>query len=191
MTTHMILVFFSLWFGFWNCARGRKLFGLTDSTEIGRMVAMMMMALAVSVISMLLPEAMAVLFVWSFLTLLLWCSPGWDAYWSVTIGQSAPPVKAFAPVDYLMALPPFNKLKGRLWGLVAFTLRMQLILPYYAGCMWYLGHDDRLIYLPLTLTLALPYYILGLLIPVRYVIPAAEIGTGIIIGALSFFLFGH
>ena len=176
------------WFGFWNCARGRKLFDLTTSTETGRIVSMTMMALGNVVLHPLTPDNI-IIFIASFATLLLWCSPAWDAYWSVTIGQSQPPVKCFAPVDFIMSLPPFNKLKGRRWGLVAFTLRMQLILPYFILNMWLLDNFDRLPYLGGALALALPYYILGYILPVRFVIPNAEIGTGLILGALSFLMF--
>lgn len=177
--------------GFWNCARGRKLFNLTTSTEIGRLVSMTMIALAGA--TLVLPATLpaACVFIWSILALMLWCSPAWDAYWSVTIGQSKPPVKCFAPVDYIMAIPPFNKLQGRLWGLVAFTLRMQLILPLFIGNMWILHHFGRIEYLPLAAALALPYYVLGYLIRVQYVIPASEFCTGMIIGLTLALINGH
>lgn len=182
------LIAMMVWFSFWNCARGRKLFGLTTSTETGRIVSMTMMAFGNVMLHPLTPDNILI-FAASFAMLMLWCSPGWDAYWSVTIGQSTPPVAAFAPVDYIMGLPPFKWLKGRWWGLAAMTLRMQLILPYFVLNMCLLDHFDRLLYLGSALALALPYFIFGCILPVRYVIPAAEIGVGLLIGGLSFLMF--
>lgn len=177
---------FAAWFGFWNCARGRKLFGLTDSTAIGRIISTCMMAALPAM--MLLPDvdSMTLMWGWIWLMLMVWCTPAWDNYWSVTIGDRLPPVTCFAPVDWLMSEFPWDRFKGRIWGLVALTLRMMLILPAFVGEMIYLGHYNRWEWLLCSLLMGIPYYISGYVSPRKYVIAAAEIGTGAIIGIMAF-----
>jgi hypothetical protein len=99
---------FSLWFGLLNCARGRLLFGMTTSTVISRIVATAGMAMGVAAITL---DPFAALFSW--LSLMLWCTPAWDAYWSAEIGN--------------------DPSHSRLWGLGMMTLRMLLARRAFLG----------------------------------------------------------
>lgn len=156
----------ALWCGFWNCARGRKLFNTTSSTFIGRLVATHFMGLGAMVISLGTPFHMATIMLWTWGTLLLWCTPAWDAYWSAEIGD--------------------DPNHSRLWGLAAMSLRMTLAAPCLIGLAYLTGHMDRAGYAAGSLLLGLPYYISGFVSPRKYVISIPETVVGMILGVLIF-----
>ncbi len=162
----MLMIPFALWFGFLNCARGRKLFNTTTSTEVSRLIATLGMVLATGALLMPNVNQMGVVTLWTWATLMLWCSSGWDALWSAAIGDD------------------LNH--SRLWGLGALTLRMTLAAPCLIGLAWLTGHS----YTPITgvLLLGLPYYISGYITPRKYVISAAESVTGMLLGGLVYLM---
>lgn len=161
----MTLLFFIFSFAILNLGRGRKFFNLTDSTVVGRLISTFLMAMVVSFYSIVdLPQA-AILFAWSWFSLMLWCTPGWNRYWSAAIGH--------------------EQIYSRGWGLGALTIRMSLIFPYLIGLMKITNDYSNWLYLLGAFTLALPYYLFGYWYP-KNPIPLAEIGTGAILGSLTY-----
>lgn len=145
-------------FAILNRARGTKLFGKTTSTVIGRLVATWLMALLILfVLAIEGKEALwGGLYAWG--TLMLWCTPGWDAEWAATIGN--------------------DPIHSRIWGLYHLIIRMQLILPFFLGMAYFF--DTSYFWALGSLTLGLPYYIAGYaskLKPILY----AELGVGALI----------
>lgn len=141
-------------FGFLNRARGSRLFNYCNSTVFTRLVATFGMGLCVLAASASYAAAL-----WAWASLMLWCTPAWDKYWSEAIGNS--------------------QTHSRLYGLMQMTIRQLLILPCFFGLEYITGASYWLS-LP-ALLLGLPYYLSGFL-GSSYVITYAEYGVGAIIG---------
>lgn len=161
MTNGFLLV---IAFAVLNRARGSRLFELTSSTGVSRIVATFLMAAATT--SLVFPDRMLFVMPWVWVSLLVWCTPAWDAYWSAEIGD--------------------DPKHSRLWGLGMMTLRMALVMPCLTGLAVLSGHTDRALFANGALLLGLPYYLLGFIVPVGYVIFASELTVGAILGALVF-----
>lgn len=151
---YLIIPFFSIL----NRARGTKLFGLTNSTTIGRLVATFGMAMAVALSDV--PNALYTLPV-AWLTLFLWTLPAWDAYWSAEIGN--------------------DPLHSKFWGLWHMALRMILAAPCILG-LAYIEHGSYYWALGTPL-LALPYLVFGLF-KTQYTVPCSEYTVGAMLGFL-------
>ncbi len=164
----MHLAIFMISFAFFNCARGRRFFDLVSSTVEGRLIAMTGMAATVALYYLSEPVLSFEIFSIALITLMLWCTPAWDAYWSAAIGND-----------------PEN---SRLWGLAAMSGRMLLAIPCIAGLAWITGHDDRSWLVGGTPLMGLPYYIFGYMKLGKYTIAASELAVGAILGALVFFV---
>ena len=151
---------FSLWFAILNRARGSQLFGYVNSTVEGRLVSMGLMALTTA---LLVPLHFLTVFPWTFATLMLWCSPRWDALWAKTIAGS-----------------------NRILGLAELSVRMLLAAPCIIGLAYLSEHMDKAWLALATAFLAVPYYIFGYLTPGANVIRNSELAAGAILGALVF-----
>ncbi len=150
-------------FALLNRARGTRIFNLTSSTVAGRMVAMMGMAILTVIRHTPEPEDVALALVIYFLLLMLWASPAWDEYWAAEIGT-----------------PPHSKK----WGVAMMTLRMSLILPFYAFIALQDGWDNGWMSMSWVL-LSLTYLVSGFMYKHtnNTVIAAPELVNGAIIGA--------
>lgn len=184
----------SLWCGLCNCARGRRLFGLTSSTELSRIISMFGISLAVAGMQITSLMHVARLLIWSWTTLMLWCSPSWDRYWSACFGyNTALTQKGWAPVDWIMARiwpTPSGGHVLRLWGLLAMTLRMSLVVPFFLG-LAYIGGSSLYIAAFAFSLLALTYYISGYVIPTsHYIVAAPEWVNGMILFITAYFIMG-
>lgn len=168
-----------------NRARGTQLFGLTTSTEAGRLVSMYGMAMLVAFLAFLSSETdthALMTFIVSFAGLLLWCTFGWDNYWSAAIGNPTDITKpTFAPVDWIMSKLPAMPL--RLWGAIAMGLRQSLATPTIAAIACIAGHPEHAIYGLATLFFGFIYMATGYG-PNRYAIPIAEPFVGATLGFL-------
>lgn len=152
---------FSTAFAILNRARGSKLFDFTDSTEIGRLVSTGVMSLMTALLFLPQNEIVITAQIITWACLMLWCSFGWDKYWSATIGHD-----------------PHH---SRLWGLGMLTLRMSIGAPaiIYPAVLSF--HPENYWYALGVLTLGLPYYLWGYIYP-RAPIPAAEYTVGALLG---------
>lgn len=157
----MLSLLFIAVFAVLNRARGSRLFGLTDSTEIGRIVSMFLMALVTSLYAALNTEVILYVVLFVFAGLLLWASPAWDSLWSAEIGND----------------PNHSKL----WGLARMTIRQMLILPTLIGFAFLVQHTSNLPWTFLVLTYALPYLVFGA-IDKETAIPRSEYTIGALIG---------
>lgn len=160
---------FCIWFAILNRARGSQLFGYTDSTVIGRLVAALGMAISVYILSLFdgISNIHAVIvFFWTIGALMFWMVPRWDAYWSAEIGN--------------------DPKHSRLWGLATMTLRMLLAAPCIIGLAYLSEHIDKAWLALATAFLAVPYLIFGYLTPGANVIRNSELAAGAILGALVF-----
>lgn len=144
-----------------NRMRGSRIYNLTTSTELGRIVSAMGFGLLASFLEIGNNILMLEMFAWVFLSILLWSTPAWDKYWSEEIGH--------------------DPNHTRLYGLMQMTIRMQLIVPCFIGIAFISGHLEQLVYLPLTLLLGIPYYIWGY-ISKNYAIPFSEYTIGGMLG---------
>ena len=106
----------------------------------------------------------AFIFLWTWASLMLWCSFGWETYTSAAMG--------------------FPNGHSRLWGLATTTLRMLLIVPCIAGDALLSHHS--LLPVILSFTLGLPYYLFGYLTPGTNTTRNAELTVGAIISAMIF-----
>src|SRR5262245_52176304 len=87
----MTALIVALLFAFLNRARGSRLYGLTDSTALARLVSTHFMGVIAGTLALQQdpgnPAHMAAVTLWTWGTLMLWCTPAWDAYWSAAIGN--------------------------------------------------------------------------------------------------------
>ncbi len=161
------MIIFCLFCGICNRARGSKLFGLTSSTEISRILSMLGIAIGTAILTFNKNWShFDVVLFWAFICLMLWCTPAWDSLWGQTITGSA---------------------SNRLRGLAKLALRMSLAAPCMIGLAYLTGHIEHVAYSVATSLLAVPYYIFGYLLPQyngRYAVPAAELTAGAILGAI-------
>jgi hypothetical protein len=173
-----------------NRARGSKLSGLTTSTVLGRVVCTLAMAISAACA---ITATFKSCVLWLWFSLMIWCTPAWDNYWSAAIGNLTDVnKKSFAPVDWLMKKIPYFSLlyaaagtnrQLRLWGLAAMTLRQLLVVPAVAGYAIMIGRPERAIYAVAALLMGLPYYACGYLCkknPIAY----SELSSGFILGAM-------
>lgn len=146
-----------------NRARGTKLFNLVNSTVIGRLLSTMLMAVSASLA--VIPETLLMLevFGWLWASLMLWCTPAWDKYWSAAIGHDP---------DH-----------SRLWGLAMMTLRMTLGAPAIIGLAFIINKPLHAYYALGTLFMGLPYYVFGYLRPQKP-IDYSEPVVGAILGLM-------
>lgn len=164
----MISVIVSLFFGILNCAAGRKFFGSTESTEVGRIIAVTLMGLIAGILAAIKGHDSDVIAFWVALSLLFWRTGGWDADWSAAIGND-------------LGHPGFI---GRLWGLGRLTSRMCAGMPCIVVLASLIGHPELAIYSMGMLLLGVPYFISGYIIPRKYVIAFPEMVVGGVIGKL-------
>lgn len=164
----MRLIFFAAIFGILNCARGRKLFDLTNSTVVSRLASTSLMAITASFLQIPDLFMMTNVFIIVFAGLMLWCTPAWDKYWSEEIGND----------------PNYS----RLWGLRDMTFRMLLALPVLITLPIVTHHYGRLPIAAGALLLGLPYYIFGYMKLGRFTIAASEFVVGVILGSLILFI---
>lgn len=147
-----------------NRARGSKFFGLTESTEFGRIIATFIMALAMGFVYYV-PNYMkmdvSIMFSWPLLV--LWATFGWDAYWSAEIGND--PVHS----------------EG--WGVKEMAFRMCWAIPSMVVYCWLSNHWEGLVYAAGIPLMALPYYLYGKLTK-RWVIELSEPTNGLLMGYL-------
>lgn len=141
-------------YGLLNRARGTKIWTLTSSTIIGRVVSMGLIALSNTCVCWKLKQisgvSLAIEGLGSLVLLLLWCTSAWDALWGQTMDTTKPVTGS------------------RLNGLFKFTIRMALILPYMA-LQRYMGFGLSDIafsdlWALLWLTMAFWYYLSGKII---------------------------
>lgn len=153
-------------FSILNRARGSQIFGLTDSTTMGRVVSSFGMAMIAGFMDI---RHASYIYCWSWLTLFLWMLLGWDKYWSAEIGND--PVHS----------------KG--WGIANMLWRMALIIPYFVGLAYISGHSDRVWLAAGSLLFWAPYYIIGSFSK-PHVIPWSEYIIGAMIGSLTLLIAG-
>ena len=158
----ILYVFTIIVFAFLNRARGSQLYGFVNSTEVGRLISVSVMAFILSLFYMPDIKMMAIVFLAEFAALMLWCSPLWDKYWGEEIGDSLT--------------------HSRLYGLMQMTLRMSLIIPAIA-IMAYPEAYNLIFALGFPI-LAIPYYIFGYLTPGANVIRNSELAVGAMLGFL-------
>lgn len=151
-------VFFILLCSAMNRARGSQFWNMVPSTVGSRLLAMGTMAIALSAIKLNMLYSPVVLG-----GMMLWCTPGWDKYWSEEIGNSAT--------------------HSRLYGLMQMACRQMLILPCLAAVAQIAGGGDHFLYCLGAPLLALPYYIIGGLYKAESV-ELSEYVNGAIIGML-------
>lgn len=161
---------FAIAYAFLNRARGSKLFGYTNSTTVARMVSMSGMAFLTTF--RYLPGTaleFVELFSGCLALLMLWCAPAWDSYWSAAIGN--------------------EPLQNRLSGTLKMSVRMSLILLYYAFVVWFTGAPIwHMVYATSFLLMGITYYFSGLYTPGVNVIRNPELANGGIIGAITFLI---
>lgn len=157
----MLFLAFISAFAFLNRARGTQLFGLTDSTIVGRLVSMMGMALLTSFLFMHNSILMLSAFLGTWAFLMLWCSPLWDKFWNIEIGNS--------------------DTHSRLYGLMQMTIRMSLAVPTILFIAGLSGHQFNTFYAFGALTLGFPYYLYGY-IRSSNPIPYSEYTVGSMLG---------
>lgn len=161
----LVIISFIAAFAILNRARGTQLFNATSSTVIGRLVSTLGMSLLTAATASHEPILFATFLAWTWASLMLWCTPAWDAYWSAAIGHD-----------------PAN---SRLWGLTAMTLRMTLAVPSIVGLAYLSAQPFHSIYASGILLMGLPYYLAGYLNP-KNPIGMAEPMVGAILGLLIF-----
>jgi hypothetical protein len=182
-------------FALLNRARGTKLYGLTNSTVVGRLVATLGMGVLASLCVMPDSEMMLEVGVWTWLSLFLWAIPAWDNYWGAAIGSVFNPDEpAFAPVDWLLRVMPWfstvyaataSDLRRRLWGATAMGLRQMLATPGLAHLAFIAGHPDRAWYAICPLAFGLFYLAAGYLKVLKQTsVAVAEYGIGAALGFL-------
>lgn len=124
-----------LWMAICNRARGSGIYDHVESTTLTRLIATFGMAFSTA----LWCQNILLVTVWLWASLMLWCVPAWDAYWSAAIGN--------------------DPKHTRLWGLNAMTLRQCLGIPALAGFCYLVGGNPWFIAFPVLY--GLPYYIWG------------------------------
>lgn len=156
----MIESIFCVLCAFMNRARGTKLFEMTRSTTIGRIVSMGGIAFVAHLYALMHGYSLFIsvgVFAWVWASLMLWCVWGWDDLWSATIGDQPD--------------------KSRLWGLAHLALRMIWGVPCIVGLALLAGHPFAAIWALGVPLLALPYYVWGF-VPHQYTINNAEMTVG-------------
>lgn len=147
-----------------NRGRGSQFGTHVPSTVESRVLAAFLSAASTLLLTTAFSESRAVgIALWIMATMLLWCTPAWDKYWSEEIGHSLT--------------------HSRLYGLMQMTLRQLLILPCLLGVAVISGHYDRSWYALGALSLGLPYYLSGYEFPAAP-IKISEYAVGAIIGLI-------
>lgn len=137
----MLTFFYCLTIALLNCARGRKLFDETKSTFITRLVSTFGMALATGFLTFHDYRLFDFTVLWTWASLMLWCSFAWMALLSATIGS--------------------DPNHSRLWGLGHLAMRMSLAAPCIIGLAFLTGHLENAWMAIFTPLLAVPYYAWG------------------------------
>lgn len=170
-------------FALLNRARGSKLFGLTTSTTVARIVSTVGMAL----LTYQSHPTLGVL-LWSFASLFFWQVFGWGKYFAAIHGNIDPKGGGMRWVDWLMDrldLPTFTVEERKRWGTVAMGLRQTLLAPFVLG-LAYLTDDPGMAWLAVfTPFLGIPYYLAGK-ISQKYAGLIAELIIGALIGAIVY-----
>ena len=170
-------------FALLNRARGSKLFGLTTSTTVARIVSTFGMALltywAYPKLSVLL---------WSFASLFFWQVFGWGKYFAAIHGNIDPKGGGMKWVDWVMDrldLPIFTVEERKRWGTVAMGLRQTLLAPFIIGTAALTGNASMAWLAVITPFLGIPYYIGGK-ISQQFSVLIAELIIGAVIGAIVY-----
>lgn len=160
----IVLLLFMVGYAFLNRCRGTHFFNRLDSTFDSRLLATVFMAMFVAFYEFSSPGTMSVIMLYSWVMLMLWCTPAWDKYWSAAIGH--------------------DPKHCRLWGLGMMTLRMTLAMPFLIGIAFLSGHPDNVVYAAGAMTLGFPYYFWGYAAP-KNPVGMAEYTVGAILGGLA------
>jgi hypothetical protein len=125
----MTLLYMSL-IAFFNVARGRKLFGLSNSTVLSRII----FALGTAFLSQMFLGASIWLAFVIFVGLMLWSSFGWGKYFSAFTGIDDPNEKEIKWIDdigysVIIGIDEFSNLKR---GLLCMCLRGLYMYPMFA-----------------------------------------------------------
>lgn len=175
----MTPVFFALL----NRARGSKLFGLTASTTVARIVSTVGMAL----LTYQSHPTLGVL-LWSFASLFFWQVFGWGKYFAAIHGNIDPNGGGMRWVDWLMDrldLPTFTVEERKRWGTVAMGLRQTLLAPFVIGLAYLTADPGMALLAAFTPFLGIPYYLAGK-ISQKYSGLIAELILGALIGAMVY-----
>lgn len=164
-----MIFIYAIAFAFLNRARGTRLFNMTGSTVIGRIVSTMSMALIVSLQSIPSTINMVETFFAVFAGLMLWATPHWDSYWSAAIGN--------------------DPTHGREWGVDMMGLRGLLIMPTFIA-LAFLGHQEGWWIGMLGIFQGIPYLLAGIPKNKGYAIPIAEYSWGACMGLMFYFTVG-
>lgn len=155
----------SAWYALCNRARGSQLYGLTDSTVIGRLASTLGMALSNGLFFNLGSIIQMEIAAWSWASLMLWCTFAWDKFWSAMLGND----------------PNHSKL----WGLGWMALRQSLAVVEVIGGCWLTGNLDRWWLALATPLLAVPYIIYGI-VAKKTPILDAELTDGAMLGIINY-----
>ncbi len=172
-----------VFFALLNRARGSKLFGLTTSTTVARIVSTIGMACA----TYWEHRTLGVL-LWSFASLFFWQVFGWGKYFAAIHGNIDPNGGGLRWVDRVMGWldPPLHTLEQRKrWGTVAMGLRMTLLAPFIIGLAFLTGEPNRAWLAAFTPFLGIPYYLGGKLSQ-KYSVLIAELIVGALIGLMVY-----
>jgi hypothetical protein len=131
-------ILFSACFGVLNRARGSKLFEQTDSTTIGRLASAIVMGYLAMLASGLTGQRAYWLLAWTSISIYLGMLPGWGKYVGAAIGANYDhEEKEMGLVDWIMERLPLEH--GRIWGAVAMSVRMILLVPCVIGVAFITG----------------------------------------------------
>ena len=170
-------------FALLNRARGSKLFGLTRSTTVARVISTTGMAL----LTYESHPTLAVL-LWSFASLFFWQVFGWGKYFAAVHGHIDPNGGGMRWIDRAMDrldLPTFTAEERKRWGTVAMGLRQTLLIPFIVGLALLTGDPGKAWLAAFTPLFGLPYYIGGKLNQ-KYAVLIAELILGAMIGAIVY-----
>lgn len=170
-------------FALLNRARGSKLFGLTASTTVARIVSTLGMAL----LTYWAHPKLSVL-LWSFASLFFWQVFGWGKYFAAIHGQIDPNGGRMQWVDWAMeriGMPTNTVEQRKKWGTVAMGLRQTLLIPFIVGLAYLTDDPAKLWLVPVTPLLGLAYY-MGGKISQQYSVFIAELIVGAVIGIIVY-----
>ena len=173
-----------------NRARGSKLFGHTTSTVVARLVATFAMGAATGLI--LLNGRGTAFFIevllWSWVSLMIWCTPAWDRYWGACLGNPGT-AHGWPPVEWVMAkffppLPAADCPYMRFWGVVAMGLRQSLMSLWLVGLMFIAGNFSDFFVIAFTLLMGIWYFLGSFILPANAVM-FGELTIGASMGILA------
>ncbi len=160
------LILFVIFCGFCNIARGERLFLSYGSTVVARIVAMSGIGAASAILTgniLLYPVVTSLL--------ILWCTFGWDSYWSAEIGND----------------PQHSKF----WGFWRMSLRGITGMEPLFIALWFMGYQAAIAIGSFSILQGVPYLIFGIPKNKAYSIPLAEFTWGMCIGGMLSAVFSY